>query len=921
MQIEPNDFLYSASQPFVLQGAMRQSLTIGMGVDLATGRVLPAAQVLGAAMAAMASGDCLDMGLPKREAEWLLAGQAQTPGGQPATSLLVDVVVGKASRRFLVKDETGAFTSVPLVWQETFGAPENPENPLGCGLAPDPATGRTRAPRVVGAEDAWGHPACPGPMGAWPARMGNMGRYDSHWLKTRCPDLPDDCDFSFVNLAQAAQRLPGGLQGDETVTLKNLCHDAPDHTARLPGKTLHAFVLRQGMNEEEAYNVPYDTLWLFPNQRLALLLGHLLLAAVDGRASDILRVRLEIRPPVLADDVPPAAKAPPPPEVAPPPKDDLLSTLMPKTAAGVALAATGLAASVAAKDEPKAAQAAVEMAASSPSPSPDQPALAAQFANMRSKALKSLDESLGEINASMAQAGLSPLTPEQVEATRQEIIRQTTMMEEMTQKIEATPAPDLHDTLRKAGVSESMIAGVDAVLELPLPKAADYPDAASWNAAIARYQAEFERHLPLSDSVRKMQTTFLQLQGPGGEARMEEMAGPAPRLEEVLTRAGLPPEKATLFASEMENVPSFSSLEDMKTYMAGLEKRMAFAPGSMTSVVSNMQKVAARIGIELEPETPPAPEVAVLKAAQAPVPDKMATADETGRNVSLQDASDALSAASLAQKGAAAAPAAAEIPANLDFSGQDLAGRDFSGQLLEGAIFHDAKLAGANFSDAKLKNADFDRADCAGAVFDRATLDNASFSATTLTDASLRDASAESARFIDANLQAAKAAGLQAKGAEFDGAALALGHFAGADFTNAAFRRARADQVDVAQANFTDATLHDSDFSRANLTNANLSRALARGVRFVDADFSGADLSSVTLMSNSEATGGNFSGATLKDADWREVKANAAIFTGSQAEGGRFVACDFGACRWQAARASGADFSHTNLAGADFSRA
>ncbi|MDR1888610.1 MAG: hypothetical protein LBQ81_04430, partial [Zoogloeaceae bacterium] len=64
MRIEPDDLLYSAAQPFVLQGAMQQSLTVGLGVDLATGRVLPAARALGAAMAALAPGDCLDMGLP-----------------------------------------------------------------------------------------------------------------------------------------------------------------------------------------------------------------------------------------------------------------------------------------------------------------------------------------------------------------------------------------------------------------------------------------------------------------------------------------------------------------------------------------------------------------------------------------------------------------------------------------------------------------------------------------------------------------------------------------------------------------------------------------------------------------------------------------------------------------------------------------
>ncbi|MDR0576869.1 MAG: DUF2169 domain-containing protein, partial [Candidatus Accumulibacter sp.] len=125
MQILPHDLLYGAAQPFVLQGAMRQGITLGLGVDLASGRVLPAPRVFGAAMAALAPGDCLDMGLPKRQAEWLLAADAQTPGKRPRESLLAEIAVGASSRRFLVKGEggRGEFVTAPLVWRETFGGP------------------------------------------------------------------------------------------------------------------------------------------------------------------------------------------------------------------------------------------------------------------------------------------------------------------------------------------------------------------------------------------------------------------------------------------------------------------------------------------------------------------------------------------------------------------------------------------------------------------------------------------------------------------------------------------------------------------------------------------------------------------------------------------------------------------------------
>jgi hypothetical protein len=180
MDIESSDLLYCVAQPFALKGDLHQSLTIGLGFDLLTRRVVPAAQALGAAMQALLPGECLDMGLPKKEAEWLMAGLAFAPRGKAVSSLVAQVRVGTSERRFLLTGKTDAsgkteaFTSAPLSWEETFGAPGHPENPLGCGLAPDPASGRVQAPRLVGADDPHGRPACPGAMGAWPARMRNM---------------------------------------------------------------------------------------------------------------------------------------------------------------------------------------------------------------------------------------------------------------------------------------------------------------------------------------------------------------------------------------------------------------------------------------------------------------------------------------------------------------------------------------------------------------------------------------------------------------------------------------------------------------------------------------------------------------------------------------------------------------------------
>ena len=249
MNIEPAEFLYCVAQPFAWKGGLHQSLTVGLGFDLSMRQVIPAAQALGAAMQALLPGECLDMGLPKREAEWLMAASAFAPQGKAVRSLVVRVCVGASERRFLLTGEVDAagkaqaFTSVPMSWKETFGAPGNPDNPLGCGLVPEAKSGRIRTPRLVGVDGPPGRPACPGALGAWPARMQNMGSYDARWRKTRCPDLPDDCDLSYLNLAQKVQRLPE-LKGDEDIFLSGVNAEHPETRTRLPGKTVRIHVQR-----------------------------------------------------------------------------------------------------------------------------------------------------------------------------------------------------------------------------------------------------------------------------------------------------------------------------------------------------------------------------------------------------------------------------------------------------------------------------------------------------------------------------------------------------------------------------------------------------------------------------------------------------------------------------------------------------
>ena len=233
MDIQKPDTLFCATQPLDWRGAPHHAFSVLLGLDMRTGGVLAADAALTAAMQALPSGCRLDVGIPKQEAEWLLAGVV-TPRAREGA--VVEIRVGRSRRRFLVAASPDG-SPVPLLWEKTAFDPEG--NPLG-----------GKNPQISDPALPHGAPACPLPLGAWPCRMKNMGTYDARWLKTRWPGLPDDADWRFFNEAQPQQRLPDGLRGDEEILLAGFFDDAPERRFRLPGARLRFEILRRDAHIE-----------------------------------------------------------------------------------------------------------------------------------------------------------------------------------------------------------------------------------------------------------------------------------------------------------------------------------------------------------------------------------------------------------------------------------------------------------------------------------------------------------------------------------------------------------------------------------------------------------------------------------------------------------------------------------------------
>ena len=58
---------------------------------------------------------------------------------------------------------------------------------------------------------------------AWQSRLPLAGTYDQAWLDERHPNLPADFDFGYWNAAPHDQQITPYLDGDESITLTNLC--------------------------------------------------------------------------------------------------------------------------------------------------------------------------------------------------------------------------------------------------------------------------------------------------------------------------------------------------------------------------------------------------------------------------------------------------------------------------------------------------------------------------------------------------------------------------------------------------------------------------------------------------------------------------------------------------------------------------
>lgn len=897
MEMIKPDTLFCASQPLDWRGTPHQAFSALLGIDLRKGGVLTAEEALAAAMSALPPGCRLDAGIPKQEAEWLLAGTV-TP--QAREGSVIEIRVGKSRRRFLVKAAPDG-RPVPLTWEVAAFDPAG--NPLGSKDAPllaDPALPH-------------GAPACPLPLGAWPCRMKDLGTYDARWLQTRWPGLPDDADWHFFNEAQPQQRLPGGLRGDEEIFLSAFGPETPEQHVRLPGVRLRLEVLRTGETEWKGQAIAADTLWLFPVERTALICWHALVPCADEKPSDIAAARFLLSPEQAASAPPPAAPAANVADAHIPAAEQATAAgpSMPgMSAAGMtaAAAATTVAAGAAAASAAKAGTASdapgstPQEAAPAPPPGPAPLSQAELAANLHAD----LEESLPEFNAALTQAGLPPLTPEQIAETRQHLDR---LSAEVAALQASPPPPPLEEQLRQAGLSEERIAAVNAALDLELPDPTEHTDVAAWQAAseafLARFSALLQPPASLTDSMSQM----LRLMGPGGAESLRAMSGDLPGTPSaVLQKAGMSPAAADRLLELLDDAPD--DLDALTAYAPLLEAGAGFPPGSVSAHLERYQAALK----ELEDKAPDKTSATTAnKAASAPsadIPAQPAAPPQSAPEATPPDAPAASPAGAAQEPGDDTQPDAAASAAASPFRAQ------FAAVLAAGGSLAGFALAGADLSGLRL-----DGQQLAGADLSGADLRGASLVGTDLRGATLAGADASGACFLRARLSQADLRKLRAPDADFTGADLTEADASEADLSSALFHESQAAGLRAPQARMEGARLRHSDFSGADLSGADLRSADMHALRLDRARLSGADLAGAALGHGTQAPAADLTGAVLSGSAWTEVAAPRAVFRRAAAGNASFTDCDFAAADWTAVSARQADLTRCSLQGAALQRA
>jgi len=812
-------------------------------------RLLEEAQMWQVVAGELGEEEALDLGYPKKRAEFLVYGAGHSP--QAVAGLQVSVTVAGLTKTLHVSgarywnaaglpSAPEPFTETRVSWANAFGGEGWELNPTGVGMLPD-QDGRLPLPQVQDPRHLITSPKDhPEPAGFnalnpfWPQRKRLLGTFDDAWLKKRWPHYPTDTDPEYFNTAPVDQRLAGFFRGDELLRIVNMHPEKAEITSALPGLRARLFVncIVNGKETFTEIEARPETVWLFPGADCGILLFRGTAKVTDETLDDVAHLMAEWEP-----------------MNAPPETLDFYHQKMIDTIAPVE--AEPLEPPIVAAPEPPPPAAPPAAPPELPQP-PEPPPLSPEAEQMTADLNDKIAQVEAQVEAACSRLGMTreqameqfksrPTPPPPLEVDQ--------MLADMRQKADAA--------FKKMGTSQE-----EALRKITAPQAAPkYPQQeikALKNALLSMEAKLKQSGVNTQEAAAKMLpnidpssldfgtiiaglTSLAAALPPAGEA-----AAPAPPEEKTEPIAPSAADQAEQTEATLDSVDAVMKRHAQGKKLCGLDLSGLDFSGQDLAQADFSGSILANTTFT----------AAILTGAVF-TDAVLADADFSGAHMAQANL--------MRVQAVGASFSLVELKgANLsggDFTGCNFAGADLSIACLSGALFAKATLkeckatgstaVRTNFSKADLTGANLHRAVITAADFSEATLDRACFSETDGCQATFDGVQGTGADFSNAVLIASRAS----KETNLDGAI-----FSGADLTRSCWERAS-----LSGARMAAAVLNDADFSRVAFERVYLVNATARRANFMKAVMTSCDLRGVNFFKAS------FRHAQLKHCDLKQA--------------------------------------------------
>ncbi|MBU2918688.1 DUF2169 domain-containing protein [Psychrosphaera sp. F3M07] len=840
-------------------------------------------------------GDVFDGAMPKQAGEVLVCGDFIAPNNQAVNA-------GSVHLKLSVKDKNDSyqvqvdkelavfgdrhwykllgagitpsspktFSEMPITYQNAYGGDGYSFNPVGKGFkAIDTDTGEVQfLPNVeyknslITSSSRQVQPASLGRVDImWQPRVDKAGTYDQEYLDNQMPGLANDISWEYYNDAAEDQWLNGFFKGSEHYSITNMHAEHKKFEGVLPQVYGRAFVNQTSINvetnelETQFKEIPtkMDTLWLFPNAVMGVMIYRGTIEAHSDDGSDVSALLLACE---NRDDQPRTLKHY---------QDQLTKRLDPVHGYKYALFSSPLIANgmtCGFKQIQEEYDFPLEMLGKSNID---------EFAdNKRKEMSNQLDDAKLQIIEQCKAMGVDP-TPYIDQINNPEKAPEQIKIEALMEKM----APGMVTAPNNIDIFNIDLSVMDEI-KVFTDKLAEEKTAAAKEQIkleVEKLKEDKDYHL-FTDAIADMEKNLDEIDLPPMWPRpnineqlvavKKQVLDASTQIDEM-RKLGVPEERLPTLNIDIESIEKQLLDADLKlkeTYIMGahlMGQSRSPHPGQEDILKQNF--------------------ITKLKNGESLVNGDYACIDLAGQNLQGLDLSGC-------------------YLEGVNFTGCDLSEVNFTGAILAGSNLTDAKLHNTNCKGANIGATNLTRTDLFQCNFVNAQLGNAIFNETKLVNCVLDNMTFIDTGFIDTvfdntSIKQCNFINPTFNKCTFISSDLTQANFIKPVFTNADFKGAILDG-----ANFVEATINEANFTTAQMINSRF----VGGCELNNCKFVGADVSKSCLRDN-QINNSDFSNSLLDEAD----------FSGSNLENSLFVGAKAIRTQFMKSNLKGADLTNFNL--------